>query len=94
VNVIDTCDLGKRYSKAWALRDCSLAVPEGQLATLVGPNGAGKSTLMNMVAGLSLPTAGTVTVLGGTAAGSPAALDGIAFMAQDAPLYKGLSAAT
>ncbi|HEY3877366.1 MAG TPA: ABC transporter ATP-binding protein [Trebonia sp.] len=93
MNVIDTCDLGKRYSKAWALRDCSLAVPEGQLATLVGPNGAGKSTLMNMVAGLSLPTAGTVTVLGGTAAGSPAALDGIAFMAQDAPLYKGLSAA-
>jgi ABC-2 type transport system ATP-binding protein len=48
---------------------------------------------MNMVAGLSLPTTGTVTVLGGAPAGSPAALDGIAFMAQDAPLYKSLSAA-
>jgi ABC-2 type transport system ATP-binding protein len=48
---------------------------------------------MNMVAGLSVPTAGTVTVLGGKPAGSQAALDGIAFMAQDAPLYKNLSAA-
>ena len=69
-----------------------MAVPEGCLAALVGPNGAGKSTLMNMVAGLSVPTAGTVTVLGGKPAGSQAALDGIAFMAQDAPLYKNLSA--
>jgi len=31
-------------------------------------------------------------VLGGRAAGSPAALDGIAFVAQDTPLYKTLSA--
>jgi len=46
-----------------------------------------------MAVGLSVPTAGTVTVLGGEPAGSQAALDGIAFMAQDAPLYKNLSAA-
>jgi ABC-2 type transport system ATP-binding protein len=93
VNVIETTGLGKRYGKFWALRDFSVAVPDGRLAALVGPNGAGKSTLMNMVAGLSVPTAGTVTVLGGEPAGSQAALDGIAFMAQDAPLYKNLSAA-
>jgi ABC-2 type transport system ATP-binding protein len=92
MNVIETTGLGKRYGKAWALRDCTVAVPEGHLAALVGPNGAGKSTLMNMTVGLSVPTAGTVTVLGGHPAGSPAALDGIAFMAQDAPLYKSLSA--
>jgi ABC-2 type transport system ATP-binding protein len=36
---------------------------------------------------------GTATVLGGQAAGSPAALDDIAFMAQDAPVYKNLSVA-
>jgi ABC-2 type transport system ATP-binding protein len=93
VSVIETTGLGKRYGKFWALRDFTVAVPEGRLAALVGPNGAGKSTLMNMVAGLSVPTAGTVTVLGGKLAGSQAALDGIAFMAQDAPLYRSLSAA-
>ncbi|MGH9103080.1 MAG: ATP-binding cassette domain-containing protein, partial [Acidimicrobiales bacterium] len=93
MNVIETCALGKQYRKSWALRDCTLAVPEGHLAALVGPNGAGKSTLMNIAVGLSVPTQGTLTVLGGNPAGSQAALDGIAFMAQDAPLYKSLSAA-
>jgi ABC-2 type transport system ATP-binding protein len=93
MNVIETTGLGKSYGKAWALRDCTLAVPEGSLAALVGPNGAGKSTLMNMAVGLTVPTAGTATVLGGQATGSPAALDDIAFMAQDAPVYKNLSVA-
>jgi ABC-2 type transport system ATP-binding protein len=93
MNAIETEALGKRYGKSWALRDCTLAIPEGRLTALVGPNGAGKSTLMNMVAGLSVPTAGTVTVLGDHPAGSQAALDGIAFMAQDAPIYKSLSGA-
>jgi ABC-2 type transport system ATP-binding protein len=93
VNVIETDGLGKRYGKSWALIDCGLAVPEGVMAALVGPNGAGKSTLMNMAAGLTVPTEGTVTVLGGRRVGSPAALDDIAFMAQDAPVYKNLSVA-
>jgi ABC-2 type transport system ATP-binding protein len=93
MNVIETTGLGKCYGKAWALRDCTLAVPEGSLAALVGPNGAGKSTLMNMAVGLTVPTAGTATVLDGQATGSPAALDDIAFMAQDAPVYKNLSVA-
>jgi ABC-2 type transport system ATP-binding protein len=93
MNIIETTRLGKCYGKAWALRDCTLAVPEGSLAALVGPNGAGKSTLMNMAVGLTVPTAGTATVLGGQVTGSPAALDDIAFMAQDAPVYKNLSVA-
>ncbi len=91
MNVIETSDLGKRYGKTWALRDCTLALPTGHLAALVGPNGAGKSTLMNMLVGLTVPTSGTAAVLGGRPAGSPAALDGVAFVAQDAPVYKNLS---
>jgi ABC-2 type transport system ATP-binding protein len=92
MNVIETSELGKRYGKSWALQDCTLTVPAGHLAALVGPNGAGKSTLMNMAVGLTVPTSGTVTVLGGHPAGSPAALNGVAFVAQDAPVYKNLSA--
>jgi ABC-2 type transport system ATP-binding protein len=93
MNVIETSGLGKRYGSTWALRECTLGLPAGHLAALVGPNGAGKTTLMNMAVGLAVPTAGTAAVLGGQLAGSPAALDGIAFVAQDAPLYKNLSAA-
>jgi ABC-2 type transport system ATP-binding protein len=91
MNVIETSGLGKRYRSTWALRECSLAIPAGHVAALVGPNGAGKTTLLNLSVGLAAPTAGAVTVLGGLPAGSPAALDGIAFVAQDTPLYKNLS---
>src|SRR5215469_8470660 len=93
MNVIETSGLGKRYGSTWALRECTLAIPAGHVAALVGPNGAGKTTLLNLAVGLAEPTAGAVTVLGGLPAGSPAALDGIAFVAQDTPVYKNLSAA-
>jgi ABC-2 type transport system ATP-binding protein len=93
MSIVETSGLGKRYGSAWALRECTLAVPAGHVAALVGPNGAGKSTLLNLAVGLSAPSEGAVTVLGGRAAGSPAALDGIAFVAQDTPLYKNLSVA-
>jgi ABC-2 type transport system ATP-binding protein len=93
MNVIETNCLGKRYGGTWALRECTLAVPAGHVAALVGPNGAGKTTVLNLAVGLAVPSAGAVTVLGGRPAGSPAALDGIAFVAQDTPLYKNLSAA-
>ena len=93
MNVIETSGLGKRYGGTWVLRECTLAIPDGRVAALVGPNGAGKSTLLNLAVGLSAPSAGEVTVLGGRPAGSPAALDGIAYVAQDTPLYKNLSVA-
>jgi ABC-2 type transport system ATP-binding protein len=93
MNVLESNGLGKQYGNTWALRDCTLAIPDGHVAALVGPNGAGKTTLLNLTVGLAAQTAGIVTVLGGMPAGSLAALDGIAFVAQDTPLYKNLSAA-
>jgi ABC-2 type transport system ATP-binding protein len=93
MNVVEASGLGKRYGGSWALRECTLAVPAGHVAALVGPNGAGKTTLLSLAVGLAAPSAGAVTVLGGRPPGSPGALDGIAFVAQDTPLYKNLSAA-
>jgi ABC-2 type transport system ATP-binding protein len=93
MNIVEASGLGKRYRSTWALRECTLEIPAGHVTALVGPNGAGKSTLLNLAVGLAAPSAGAVTVLGGRRAGSPAALDGIAFVAQDTPLYKTLSVA-
>ncbi len=93
MNVIETHGLGKQYRGTWALRECSLAIPAGHIVALVGPNGAGKTTLLNLAVGLAAPSAGTVAVLGGQAPGSRIALDGVAFVAQDAPLYKNVSVA-
>lgn len=92
MNVIETRRLGKRYGSTWALRDCTLEIPAGRVVALVGPNGAGKTTLLNLSVGLAAPSAGEVRVLGGLHPGSLNALDGIAFVAQDMPLYKNLSA--
>ncbi len=93
MNVIEANDLGKRYGSTWALRECTLAVPDGHVVALVGPNGAGKTTLLNLAVGLTDPTAGAASVLGDMRPGSPVALDAIVFVAQDAPLYKNLSVA-
>lgn len=88
MNVIESSALGRCFGSTWALRECDLAVPQGHLVALVGPNGAGKSTLLNLVVGLTAPSEGEIRVLGGEPAGSPAARDGIAFVAQDMPLYR------
>ncbi len=93
MNVVEASGLGKRYGGTWALRECTLAIPAGRVAALAGPNGAGKTTLLNLAAGLAEPSAGGISVLGGLPPGSAAALDGIAFVAQDTPLYKNLPAA-
>ena len=94
MNVIEARDLGKSYGQTRALHDCTLAIPDRHVVALVGPNGAGKSTLLNLAVGLATPTSGELTVMGGCRAGSLPALDGIAFVAQDTPLYKNLSART
>jgi ABC-2 type transport system ATP-binding protein len=88
--VIETEGLGKQYRQRWALADCTLSVPAGHVVGLVGPNGAGKSTLLNLAAGLLAPTAGTIQVLGGPPS---ARLARVGFLAQDAPVFAGLSVA-
>jgi ABC-2 type transport system ATP-binding protein len=91
MNVVETHDLGRRYGATWALQECSLTIPEGHLTALVGPNGAGKTTFLNLVMGLSTPSVGRLTVLGELRPGSLQALDGIGFVAQDTPVYRGFS---
>jgi ABC-2 type transport system ATP-binding protein len=91
--VIEASGLGKRYGRRWALADCTLAVPAGRVTGLVGPNGAGKSTLLQLAAGLLEPDSGGIKVLGEPPARTPAQLGRVGFLAQDAPVYAGLSVA-
>jgi ABC-2 type transport system ATP-binding protein len=90
--VLEAEGLGKRYGRTkWALRDCSINIPEGHVVGLVGPNGAGKSTLLNLAVGLLAPTLGSVKVLDGVPAGDAAHLARVGFVAQDPPVHSGLS---
>jgi ABC-2 type transport system ATP-binding protein len=91
--VIAASGLGKQYRRTWALRDCTLAIPEGHVVGLVGPNGAGKTTLLRLATGMLTPTRGTITVLGQRPAAGPAQLARVGFVAQDTAVYARLTIA-
>jgi spermidine/putrescine transport system ATP-binding protein len=56
--------LTKRYGDFAAVDALDLTVPAGSFFALLGPSGCGKTTTLRMVAGLEVPTAGTVTLAG------------------------------
>ena len=91
--VIETSGLGRQYRQKWALRDCTLAIPEGHVVGLVGPNGAGKTTLLRLAAGMLAPTCGAITVLGERPAAGPPQLARIGFVAQNTPVYARMTVA-
>jgi len=89
---LDTTDLGKRYGRSWALRDCTMRLPAGRVAALVGPNGAGKTTLLQLTVGLTPPSTGSVQVFGASPWNQPdVVLPRIGFLAQDRPLFRGFT---
>ena len=53
-----------RFGGLVAVNNVSLTVREHEIVGLIGPNGAGKTTTFNSIAGLNVPTAGTVTIYG------------------------------
>lgn len=91
MSALQATGLGLRYGHRWALRNCSLRVPEGSIVALVGPNGAGKSTLMHLAVGLLTPTEGSVAAFGREPGSSTQSLARVGFLAQDHPLYRGFT---
>lgn len=92
-SVLEARALGKKFGRHWALRDCTIDIPAGHVVGLVGPNGAGKTTLLKLACGQLEPTTGDVTVLGGRPGSTPAQLARVGFVAQDTPVYAGLTVA-
>jgi branched-chain amino acid transport system ATP-binding protein len=59
--VLEITDLHVRRGATHVLRGVSLAVAEGEIATLIGPNGAGKTTLLLTISGLLPVQSGAVS---------------------------------
>ena len=62
--MITTTDLTKRFGKLTAVDSLTMEVEAGELFGFLGSNGAGKTTTINMLTGLTRPTAGTATICG------------------------------
>jgi len=56
--------LEKRYGRKRALKGVSFDLPRRGFLLVTGPNGSGKTTLLRLVAGLAVPTRGTLAVDG------------------------------
>jgi len=95
--VLEIDGVMRAYSQEVAVDDLSLSVRNGELLTLLGPSGCGKTTTLRMIAGLEMPTDGTITIAGETVVGDGRATKpedrdvGIVF--QDFALFPHLSVA-
>ena len=54
----------KRFGDVVAVDNLDLDIRDGEFFSLLGPSGCGKTTTLRMIAGLELPTAGSVTIHG------------------------------
>ena len=85
-------DLTKKYGNFTAVDGLNLEARRGEIFGFLGPNGAGKTTTIRIIAGLSLPTAGTVRVDGIDVVAEPVRSKAIMGYVPDRPyLYEKLT---
>ena len=60
MTVVSLNDLSKEFGELTACSDIDLEIEDGEFFVLLGPSGCGKTTTLRMVAGLEMPTDGTI----------------------------------
>ncbi|OUP06814.1 ABC transporter ATP-binding protein [Collinsella sp. An2] len=90
---VDARGLVKQFGPRRALDGVDLSIPSGAFLSIFGPNGAGKTTLLRILALLSRPTRGSLSLLGTDALDEPDALRSrIGLISHRSMLYGDLSA--
>lgn len=91
--ILDIQNVSKRYNKnAFGLKDFSIQIENGILG-LLGPNGAGKSTLLKMIATVTKPTEGIITLNKNNIVKDPNYMrQQLGFLPQDFGVYPNLNA--
>src|SRR3954452_15380230 len=80
-------NLNKAFGGFVAVRDLSFTIPDGSFFCLLGPSGCGKTTTLRMIAGLELPSSGSIFLGGEDVAFRRASERDIAFVFQLFALY-------
>jgi multiple sugar transport system ATP-binding protein len=79
--------VSKRYGDVVAVEDMNLDIADGEFITLVGPSGCGKSTTLETVAGLTIPSDGTISIGDREVTDLPPKDRGIAMVFQNIALF-------
>ena len=90
--MIEAEGLQKVYGELVAVQDLTFRAEPGEVVGLVGPNGAGKTTTLHCLAGITIPTRGTVRIAGHDLAADPvAAKSALAFVPDEPALFEYLT---
>jgi len=77
----------KRFDDVVAVDDVSFTAEEGEFVSLLGPSGCGKTTTLRMIAGLEMPTEGTIRIGGEDVTDRPASEREIGMVFQHYALF-------
>src|SRR5258708_36289934 len=86
--------LQKSFGDFTAVRDSTFTVRNGEFFCLLGPSGCGKTTTLRMIAGLELPTSGSILLGGEDVTFKRASQRDIAFVFQLFALYPHMNVRT
>ncbi len=86
---VDDVDLS--FGQTPVLAGASMAVDLGEVVAVLGPSGSGKSTLLRVIAGITVPDAGTVTLGGHDITNVPTYQRGVGMVFQDNQLFPHLT---
>ena len=90
--MLEVKSLSKKYGEKTVFEDLELSAEAGEIIGLVGENGAGKSTLLKILATLSLPSSGEISLMNQTYRKNEKKLrEYIAYVPQDIALFEELT---
>ena len=90
--MIEVRGVAKYFGRFSALRDLHLTIRKGEFVAVFGRNGAGKTTLLRILAGLSRPSSGTVTIQGQSSQSPQNARGMMGYLSHNTALYGDLTA--
>jgi ABC-type multidrug transport system ATPase subunit len=90
--MIEVRDLTKQFGEFTAVNGVSFTVRKGETFALLGPNGSGKSTILKSIAGLVVPTSGSITINEADGSNKEAQRRSISYLPQRMDFHRCLTA--